>query len=187
MVAVYDPMRYNEVAIQAERTVRWSRDWLAASGVPCKVDEVALLWSDAKELDSFVQWALTVGGMENFFSVPHDVMVRQDREEGFNVRFEFLRIPGADWRIEAMCVLDGEAPLHQQHLDIMGNGCIVHVSYKLSEMESYLVAKDYLIEAGCVQHAEYQNTYGMFSYWLADEGLFYYKPRVNLRDQLPAL
>ncbi len=175
-------MKYNEAVTLAERTMRWSRQWLVDSKVPCKVDEVALLWANAAELESFRQWAVTVAGMENFNSVAKDTMLRHDRDQWFDVRFEFLRLPDTDWRIEAMCVLDGEAPLHQQHLDIMGNGCVVHVSYKLPELESYDVAKDFLIEAGCVPHAEYQNTYGMFSYWLADEGLFYYKQRVNLRD-----
>lgn len=184
---MYDPMHYNDCALKAERTVRWSRDMLASMKVPGKVDEVSLLWSDAAELDSFVHWAVTSGGFENFFTVHQDTMLRQDRDEWFDVRFEFLRIPGMDWRIEAMSVLDGEAPLHEQHLHIMGNGCVVHASFKEADLAAYDAAKDRLIEGGCVPHAEYQNTYGMFSYWLADEGLFYFKPRVNLRDQLPAL
>jgi len=181
---MYDPIHYNNCAVKAERTVRYANDMLAHHGVVGRIDEVALLWANAAELDSFLVWAVEGGGMEHFNSVPADEMVRVDNKGLFMVRFEFLRMKGMPWRIEAMCVLDGEAPLHATHLDVMGNGCVVHASYKLACEEEYETSKDVLLEADLDMCAEYENSYGRFSYWRDFDSLFYFKPRINLRDQL---
>jgi hypothetical protein len=108
-------------------------------------------------------------------------------KQAFDVRFEFLRLPltGSregfrDWRIEAMCVLDGNAPLHSQHIERFGDPCIVHASFKLDDEGEYAKAKAELSEFGFPFCAEYSNSYGRFSYWNA--GRYYLKPRVNLRD-----
>lgn len=152
------------------------------------VDEVAILFSSEANLVRFARLA-TEGGLEHFNSVKRDLMRRQDtlEPEDFYVRFEFLRIPGAPWRIEAMCVLEGTAPLHEQHLAQHGNGSIVHASYKCEDIDSYHHAVNVLrteMGAGAPAvafHAEYRNTYGIFSYWGEED--YYFKPRVNLRDR----
>jgi hypothetical protein len=182
---VYDPKHYQEVALKAERTLRWSRDFMAAQdlGESFRIDEVALLWKNSEELDSFCTWASTVGGMEfGPISVPRDTMERQDQPGSFDVRFEFLTLPGTDWRIEAMCPLDGEYPLHSRHLKLLGNGCVVHASFKTQDDEEYWDSLEWLQEAGFTRMAEYVNSYGWFSYWDHLEALFYFKPRVNRRD-----
>jgi len=183
---MYDPKFYEEALLRAERTVRWSRDFMASLdlGESFKVDEVALLWENAAELDSFLQWATHVGRLDYFNSVPLDKMERQDQAGNFDVRFEFLRLADADWRIEAMCPLAGDFPLHSRHLKLLGNGCVVHASFKLADDDAYWDSFDWLTEAGFVKMAEYLNSYGWFSYWDHLEALFYFKPRVNRRDAL---
>lgn len=182
---MYDPLFYQDRLNAVERAVRWSRDHMAACdlGESYRVDEIALLWENPAELDSFCTWA-AANGLEWFNSVPVDTMERQDleRDEQFQVRFEFLRFPGSDWRIEAMCVLSGDAPLHSKHLRMLGNGCIVHASFKVADEDSYLDSFDWLTEAQFVKMAEYVNSYGWFSYWETLDSMHYFKPRVNRRD-----
>ena len=183
---MYDPQAYERMLRDCDYVVRSAR--LMAEMMPAiKVDEVALLFKNKEELDSFWNYAVNVAGLENFFSVPMDVMTRTDALSSFNVRFEFLRYPDTDWRIEAMCPLDGEYPLHSKYLRLLGNGAIVHVSFKLPTLEDYEDVMEDLRDNGFVQLASYQNTYGLFSYWETLETLYYWKPRVNLRDQLPQL
>lgn len=180
---MYDPSAYERMLTECERTIKQARS--LQSGY--HVDEVALLFSDAAEMDSFYQWAIGVAGLENFFSVPRDAMVRTDATGLFDVRFEFLRFPGTDWRIEAMAPLSGEYPLHSKHLRMFGNGCVVHVSWKLATEEAYVEETEDLMDNGFARMAAYENTYGVFSYWEHLDTLYYWKPRVNLRDQLPRL
>lgn len=149
------------------------------------IDEVAVVFSTQSELNDF-RTAAVAQGLENFNSVPMDTMVRQDEPGEFLVRFEFLRLPGiADFRIEAMCVLGGVAPLHYRHLAQHGTGSVVHASFKPADYAGAksLMADDYEMQA------EYRNSYGVFSYWRThDENSQwepYYKPRANLRDAQP--
>lgn len=177
---MYDPLAYERMVNGAEAAIVQARSMAQEAR---QVDEVALLFPDHAELDSFYQWAIGVAGMENFFSVPRDTMVRRDATGLFGVRFEFLRHEGADWRIEAMAPLSGEYPLHAKHLRMFGNGCIVHVSYKLQDVGAYEEEVETLSTGGgfCCM-ASYENTYGRFSYWEHLDTLYYWKPRVNLRD-----
>jgi hypothetical protein len=181
---MYDPTFYRDRLVQAERALRWSRDHMAACdlGESYRIDEIALLWENAAELNSFVQWASGGGGMEWFNSVQEDRMERVDKPSEFKVRFEFLKFPDADWRIEAMCVLEGEAPLHTKHLKIVGNGAIVHASFKVPTEADYWESFGWLEEAQFFKVAEYVNSYGWFSYWDSLDSLHYFKPRVNRRD-----
>lgn len=146
-----------------------------------EVDEVALLFENREALDHWLKWAITRGNLEHFNSVPHDTMLRRDRSGAFAVRFEFLRLPGATWRIEAMCVLYGNAPLHETALALHRNGCVIHASYKATSLEGYAKCQEELRSRDVSMAAEYQNSYGRFSYW-GNRGDFYLKPRVNLRD-----
>ena len=153
-----------------------------------KVDEIAVLFDGPEMLEDFVKWAITEGGLEHFNSVPWDKMWRQDtpHEEWFDVRFEFLRKPGVDWRIEATCVLAGRAPLHSAVLDSRGSGTPIHASWKTYDKPAYDRSKEALSKAflptlpAVPFFAEYRNSYGLFSYWGAPD--LYFKPRVNLRD-----
>lgn len=155
------------------------RKWADADDY--EMDEVSLLFSNETELARFVLSAKTKGGMEHFNSVPRDTMVRQDGTgEQFDVRFEFLRMPEAAWRIEAMCLLGGTAPLHSQMLRTEGEGCVVHASFKCKDEKDYERVKAEL-GSGLLLGAEYRNSYGLFSYWGYGP---YWKPRVNLRDSV---
>lgn len=160
-------------------------------------DEVSLLFANEVELDYFVEW---VRDERNFliqnFNSTSDTMTREDKDESFVVRFEFCRLREeggeADWRIEAMCIVSGKAPLHERALFEHGNGVVVHISWKHqleSVYECYLdpdvqalVKGKPQVVAGNPDHfcAAYGNSYGRFSYW---GSLPYLKPRVNLRDQ----
>lgn len=164
-------------------------------------DEVALVFETTQELDEFLLTA-TRFGVEHFNSVLQDTMklgnysgafrqylpedvrkkVWTDNVNGeceFGVRFEFLQVPGADWRIEAMCPLWGLAPLHARMLDKRGSGSVIHVSAKYGNTDTYQNKCDELKDVVPFM-AEYSNDYGRFSYYVVN-GL-YLKPRVNLRD-----
>lgn len=153
---------------------------------PQFMDEVAILFHNEGQLLTFVEDAKRLG-LEHFNSEPRDTMRRQDISgQEFEVRFEFLRLPERTWRIEAMCVLDGDAPLHRQAADEYGAPCVVHLSYKLPSLEEYQEQVRAHMDKGDAKAAEYRNSYGMFSYWRPagqSSRLPYWKPRVNLRDQ----
>jgi len=171
-------------AAEAQRAAQFSMD--TEFMMPFHIDEISLLFDSQDSLAEFAAWAETAGGMDHFNRVDSDTAVRidnmtipsEDRQE-FKHRFEFLRIPGADWRIEAMCVLEGVAPIHEAHVAKHGNGCVVHASWKLPDRQSYEAT--WARHEGLRLFAEYRNSYGIFSYWHAS-GTFYFKPRVNLRD-----
>ena len=155
---------------------------------PTTIDEIAVCFASVKSLEEFLESAVQDGGYEHFNSVARDTMRRRDIVgEEFDVRFEFLRVPLALYRIEAMTVLGGDAPLHQQANALFGEACVVHLSYKMANLQDY---QDEVCGKAASRYkkiAEYSNSYGMFSYWRQDSqvrlGLPYLKPRVNLRDQ----
>lgn len=158
--------------------------------LPVDIDEISLLFRSDEDMEHFLHHVSMDRNVDHFNSVPIDAMHRQESDEAFDVRFEFLRIHGADWRIEAMCVLGGTAPLHEKALLDRGSGTVVHASYKCEDRNAYV--KDVEIGGRLGQHdgnqmATYINNYGMFSYWEFERmGTTYLKPRVNLRDVSPS-
>ncbi len=176
--------------------------------LPGDPDEVSLLFATPEELERFRIWAIG-DGMDNFSRVEDDVAICIGADwhepvlsealpvrpiESFAVRFEFLRVPGALWRIEAMCVLSGEAPLHEAWLEMYGSGCVVHVSYKLPTRDAYdqhtgrgPYASQWPEQP--TYRASYTNSYGRFAYYQHanfEDRIFgstwFLKPRVNERD-----
>lgn len=179
----YQTMTRN--AVSALRRVQFAMD--VDMLLPGVLDEVALLFANEESLMDYYGWALRWGGMEpGSISVPRDTMEmvecgladelahKDGTECKFDVRFEFLKIPGALFRFECMTVLEGCAPLHQRR----SNGSVIHVSYKPTDYDK---AKKELAQADRPFMAEYRNSYGKFSYW--KYGNLFLKPRVNLRDQ----
>lgn len=175
--------------------------------LPGRPDEVSLLFATPEELEEFRLWSVKDISMDNFARVESDVCFLTSSDwrevvtseyvtpmdtEAFVVRFEFLRVPGADWRIEAMCVLDGKAPLHEAWLEKYGSGCVVHVSYKCASRAQYAYhcatgPQSRYWASQPAWRASYANSYGRFSYYQHDA--FNYggvswllKPRVNERD-----
>lgn len=149
-----------------------------------KIDEVAICFRAERSLIDWVDEA-TANGLDHFNSVPYDTMRRQDiAGESFGVRFEFLRWEGYPWRIEAMCVMDGWAPLHDAAMNQDGSPVVIHVSYKVDNLVDYQEEVRILRDSGLAMKGEYMNSYGIFSYWPGPNGSFpYVKPRVNLRDE----
>lgn len=147
------------------------------------VDEVAICFPSVKTLVDFVEEAKR-NNLDHFNSVPYDTMRRQDiAGQKFGVRFEFLKYRELPWRIEAMCVVDGHAPLHQAALGESFLPVVIHLSYKMNSLHDYQEdVRRLRSETG--MEAEYSNSYGIFSYWPGPNGgVPYIKPRVNLRDQ----
>lgn len=181
--------------------------------LPGNVDEVSLLFADPDELEAFRQWAITDARMNNFARVSQDVCLCLGADwwnpeddtvtevtppvrpiETFAVRFEFLRLPAAQWRIEAMCILSGSAPLHTAWLEMYGSGCVVHVSYKLPSRDAY---EQHTRRGPHVSQwpeqptlrAQYGNSYGRFAYYQhayfedsVGRNAWFLKPRINERD-----
>lgn len=156
------------------------------------IDEVSVLFRTAAELEAFLEWAVECKGLTHFNGVTDECRSRalpRGDAHRYTVRLEFLRLPGVDWRIEAMVILDGTAPLHSQHLNDHGSGCIIHASFKAKDLGFYLQYRDTLeaMDSLCGPiplRAEYENSYGRYAYYgdHQPETSWYIKPRVNLRD-----
>lgn len=155
--------------------------------IKATIDEAALLFQNESELGAFVAWAKGQG-YEHFGSIERDAMLERHggtRTHAFDVRFEFLRLEGFDFRIEAMCVLDGSAPLHEQALEKYGNGSVIHVSWRAApngDADGYHRHRRIVEGSGFAPLLEYDNSYGRFCYYGEDGVPPYFKPRVNLRD-----
>jgi len=150
--------------------------------LPYKIDEMSILFSTPALLRQFRRWAEDEGGLDVFNANVRDHMEGNGPVVGqsvFDVRFEFMRWPGAEWRIEALCAT-GRAPLHSARLDVYGEACIMHASFKCEDLATYEKDCNALAEAGLELAGTYRNSYGVFSYW--GGGRVWLKPRVNLRD-----
>lgn len=151
------------------------------------IDEVAILFRDMKELNAFVQWA-ELKGMKHFNSVEDNCLSRIREPHSYRVHLSFLSFPDLPWRLEVMCVLSGDAPLHRIHLERYGIGP-VHASWKCKDLPTYTDTKtriegQSIAGVGLVPMVEYQNAYGLYAYYGGPEAdRYYFKPRVNLRDQ----
>lgn len=175
---------------------------LDMAGIPRVIDEMSVLLSP-EDLEDYVNWSKADDGVDGllhmqwFNRVDRDHMQMEDIGQGsgaFQVRFEFFRPRVVDapvgemdpvpWRVEAMAVLEGYAPLHGAPL-----GRVVHASYKLPDLVSYEAETNFLRAVGIHPVAFYRNSYGRFSYWHnddfpwgAEDMIVMLKPRVNLRD-----
>lgn len=156
------------------------------------IDEVAILFADEAQLDEWLGFA-EKDHMLRHDRTEHDTMHRNDtrRAQAWRVRFEFLQVTlhadAPTWRIEAMVVLGGRAPLHQAMLAATeGRPAIIHASYKLPGVDAYHEEVQRLMSNGMTMQAGYTNSYGVFSYWNSGDGApvtnVYLKPRINLRD-----
>lgn len=123
------------------------------------------------------------------------------------VRYEFLRHPDHDYRLEVMYMGlglreggYGFSPLHQALWAPDGVAAITsgasqfpipHLSFKaknrvgdLQPRSAYSRAVAYLQAKGCIHAQTCQSTYGVFGYYLHQdtERQLYIKPRLNTRD-----
>lgn len=154
--------------------------------LPHRIDEISLLFKHQGQLERYAEWLVAKGG-EHFNARVLDRMFREKQqaetaEMWFDVQFEFMHLPGHQtWRIEAMTVTDGHAPLHEHALAGSGGPCVFHASFKADGPEAYAVAERQLAKARLRRLYGYRNAYGRFSYW---QGLrnVYVKPRINTRD-----
>jgi len=179
--------RMTAQAVQTHSKAQFTMDtdWM----LPYKIDEISILFRYPGAMQRYVDWLKLKGG-SHFNAHILDRMARTDltgnhqappSPQHFDVQFEFLRVPGdPDWRIEAMNVRSGKAPLHEALL-AKKEMAVAHASFKLDGFPAYRAACLSMGAAGLRQVAAYRNSYGVFSYW---SGLssFYLKPRLNLRD-----
>lgn len=148
-------------------------------------DEVSILFREKQPFLELVQEAKREGLWFN-----HSQETQVDTKTGnvYHTNYQFLWPDReAGWRIEAMHITGGFAPLHEEIMQAKGTPCIAHVSYKLDSVKEYRAARRdlrKLIHRNSL--AEYQNGYGLFSYFpIYDEHgkvRVYIKPRVNIRD-----
>lgn len=167
--------------LRAEEAVREEQRYYPFP-VTAEIDEYSVLFADAFDQERFAEDSAKLGFQ--VFNSTSDYMERLDKKkEAFNVHFDFLSVPSKPWRIEAMCVTGGTAPLHTAAMgDNMGYAGVFHASYKLPSLDIYLTHIGILKVTGYEMAAEYQNSYGRFSYWRLAPHLPYFKPRCNLRD-----
>lgn len=154
--------------------------------IPYVIDEYSILFAQRADQDAFSFNART-HGMERF-NFTDDYMSRMDdaSDVGFGVHFDFLSVPAKPWRIEAMSItVPACAPLH--HEAMHGNPQYIgvfHASYKMPSAVAYEEELERLSRLGLEMAAQYQNTYGKFSYWEVEPHLPWFKPRCNLRDKV---
>lgn len=155
------------------RMMRGSNHWHT-------IDEISLLWYFSAEHSLFQAWADRQGFVFN-----EVVEEQQDlgSEETFRTKFTFIKKPEWDWRIESMVVLDGSAPLHYSLSRRFGPVTVAHASWKCQSPDGYSICKKKLGNYGFEFAKEYKNGYGQFAYYRYGTLPFYFKPRVNLRDQ----
>lgn len=149
------------------------------------IDEISFLFTDILMFEDYIGTAKQEGLWMG------EAQERQERlwpkgsdEEIYGTDYQFVQV-AERLRIEAMYVTDGLAPLHTKHAEKFDDGegvCLVHASFKTIGPDAYQEAAKHLNDSSrLVIRREYQNGYGLFSYWAGVEGLFV-KPRVNLRD-----
>lgn len=183
----------SEEVVEFKRLLEWLRSLRVAADSRVMsdwhrvgVDEISLLFSSPEELMDFVQSAKR-NGMEHFNSASDHVKATVPalgREYSYRVQYEFLRVVPEEWRIEAMALLDGSSPLHEDFLETHGPGAPVHVSFKCATLAKYEDIVAQMKAQGWVQAMACVSMYGKFSYWQhVDWPVWsYMKPRVNLRD-----
>lgn len=148
-------------------------------------DEMSILFETEAELEVFVRDMRERGLWFN--ESQEQQHITSSNSYAFGTDFQFVwPYQDAPYRIEAMRVTDGYAPLHERHLSAHGSPSTVHASWKLPNMAMYSFEKERLAEEGFQFHQEYRNNYGIFSYWsprgTSDAPTLFYKPRVNTRD-----
>lgn len=151
-----------------------------------RIDEVAVILPDANDLMNYVASAV-MNPMVEHFNGAYDEVTTSPIPSVYMVRYDFLRILGAAYRVECMAILDGVSPLHGPmqlaglHLGPVPQ--VVHVSFKVNDIQEYADVVSVLdSQLHVAQMCE--STYGKFSYWpvpLGDRVMFL-KPRVNTRD-----
>jgi hypothetical protein len=169
---------------------------LARMGFVQGIDEIALMFVNDHCLDKFVQAAVRHEGLTHFNGAEDNVKCLPI-DSSYKVRYEFFQ--GKDYRIEAMAIQEGFSAVHFSILNALitsdSPSTIVHASFKCTEEEDYGMAVLRLREAGWEDAQRCESSYGRFSYWrpldmehwVAQERWLYLKPRVNLRDEVPAL
>ena len=150
-------------------------------------DEVSLLFGIQEEYIRFCDEANDRG---LHFAGVKEHQRQVGGEEEFFTQFEFVwPYPDAEWRIEAMLVLGGTAPLHRRFMrKAYSDVGVVHVSWKEPDAESYFGSRiEMEYSMGLELAREYRNGYGRFAYYpihAPEHGnlLTYIKPRINERD-----
>lgn len=159
----------------------------AAPGFPVHqtIDEYSVLFGQRVDQEAFLRASEASGIVR--FNEANDYMSRMDdvTDIGFGVHFDFFSVPQRTWRIEAMSIgAPASAPLHIAAMAGNPNYVgIFHASYKLESHGAYMDEVQRLSGMGLEVQAEYQNTYGRFSYWMIEPHLPYFKPRYNRRDK----
>lgn len=171
--------RYESLMMQAEAMRQHAIDRLPDLWAR-PVDEMSILFRSRAEHIGFTEWARARGLVFNEVTEKQKDLTAPGH--GFTTNFTFVKKRIWDWRIEAMVVTSGRAPLHTQLNLMHGDFTIAHASWKLKDVEIYHKDKCALEDAGFRFHKEYRNGYGQFAYFSHPEFPFYFKPRVNLRD-----
>lgn len=169
-----------------------------------EIDEVALMFVGNPW--PFLEEAVKLDGVD-LFNVADDEVETFPIHRDYSVRYYFLSTPFG-FRVECMRITGGISPLHNGFIGFDGSTKdvlppVVHYSFKCADETEYKYAtatmrgNEWEMAQGC------ESTYGRFSYWMTDERTddalseadwpwrekgyeAYLKPRVNLRDDVPA-
>lgn len=127
------------------------------------IDEVAIAFPNPEALDEFLRSARDCG-LDNFRNV-NDTVYAQDPRKGtsgsYMVSYRFLRLPGADWRVEAM---HARSSLHRSLFRNEQVPVVVHASYKCFSMSEFMHAMAEANKKGFGEEMFCASGYGLFSY-----------------------
>lgn len=147
------------------------------------VDEVALLFKDSDVMRDFIERAVLEPNVEHF-NAAIDGVSTTPLKSSYSVRYDFLRLRDANYRVECMRLLTGHSPLHEAvKANALVEPATVHLSFKVPDMFSYNDIVERMKDADLTLAQHCESSYGTFSYWNQKDTATYLKPRVNRRDR----
>lgn len=155
-------------------------------GLSHRIDEVSIIVPDDRVAMEILREAVRDGA--EFFNSAVDHVNTSPIVSRYTVLYDFLRLPGRNYRVEMMRITGGVSPLHSA-VEVVRPFVPIHVSFKVKDGEEFAWASSELERHGWDKAQHCASTYGAFSYFRKDRdsycqtGEIYLKPRVNLRDQ----
>jgi hypothetical protein len=87
---------------------------------------------------------------------------RRDVQSSYQVEYRFLRLPGADWRVELVHTFGSR--LHAALFQTESVPHVVHASYKCDSMPAFLAELAGAARKGYAEEMFCASSYGLFSY-----------------------
>jgi hypothetical protein len=134
------------------------------NGLEYPVDEVAIAFPTKQSRDEFLAAAKECG-LDNFDNTNDTILAMYPKrgiQSSYEVQYRFLRMPGADWRVELVHAFGSR--LHATLFRNESVPTLVHASYKCGSMTEFLHEQAVLNRKGFAEEMFCASKYGLFSY-----------------------